>query len=501
MEDSGNTGSGNTGQFVERRYSSTLTGIVHTVEWVIIALILAFVFRAFVMEAFRIPTGSMAETLRGAHHHLRCEQCGYKYDLEAGELGSGGPKCPNCRFLVSTPIAKPPSNGDRILVLKCIYEFTDPKRWDVVVFKNPGKPEENYIKRLVALPGETIATLDGDFYVRQKGAGEFKILRKPPRVQDEMWMVIYDNDYQPVAATGQSASKVPFNFKQPFVNQGDSQWQMNLSASTYFTLQSDPASENTIAYNPKWVDDFRAYYAYNQTVRIFNEPVCTDLKVRFYVQRQSDAGFTSASIRKYDTMYRGRVNYSGQMVIEKVAGGETVELASKDAGSFDSAGVVLYEFMLVDRQLILQFGKVKLKYDLGQQIEDLAFSETKGSIVEISGAGNLKLSHIGVYRDIYYTEKTSNQPKLDRPFSIGDDEFFVCGDNSPHSFDSRKWVDPGEGNKGREYSKGIVPRDYLMGKAFYLYWGDAFAPLGSKVPIIPNFSEMKPIYGGSKDEL
>src|SRR4030042_6168059 len=54
--------------------------IADTFEWLITAFILAFVFRAFVMEAFRIPTGSMADTLKGAHFRLRCPQCGYAYD-------------------------------------------------------------------------------------------------------------------------------------------------------------------------------------------------------------------------------------------------------------------------------------------------------------------------------------------------------------------------------------------------------------------------------------
>lgn len=39
--------------------------VANTFEWLITAFILAFVFRAFVMEAFRIPTGSMADTLMG----------------------------------------------------------------------------------------------------------------------------------------------------------------------------------------------------------------------------------------------------------------------------------------------------------------------------------------------------------------------------------------------------------------------------------------------------
>jgi len=53
--------------------------VANTLEWLITAFALAFVFRAFVMEAFRIPTGSMADTLLGAHYRLRCTECGYKY--------------------------------------------------------------------------------------------------------------------------------------------------------------------------------------------------------------------------------------------------------------------------------------------------------------------------------------------------------------------------------------------------------------------------------------
>jgi len=52
--------------------------VADTFEWIITAFILALVFRAFVMEAFKIPTGSMASTLKGAHFRLRCERCGFK---------------------------------------------------------------------------------------------------------------------------------------------------------------------------------------------------------------------------------------------------------------------------------------------------------------------------------------------------------------------------------------------------------------------------------------
>ncbi len=175
------------------RRSSTFAGIIETMEWVIIALVLAFIFRAFVMEAFRIPTGSMADTLRGAHFHLRCTRCGYGYDVGGDYYTTLKPQCPSCEYVLPSGTPMSVSNGDRILVLKCIYQFVEPKRWDVVVFKNPLNPSENYIKRMIAGAGETVEIVDGDIYINGQ------IARKPANVQEELWMPIYDNDYQPSA--------------------------------------------------------------------------------------------------------------------------------------------------------------------------------------------------------------------------------------------------------------------------------------------------------------
>ena len=51
-----------------------------TIESILVAFILAFIFRAFVVEAFVIPTGSMAPTLYGAHTRYKCPDCGYTFD-------------------------------------------------------------------------------------------------------------------------------------------------------------------------------------------------------------------------------------------------------------------------------------------------------------------------------------------------------------------------------------------------------------------------------------
>ena len=57
------------------------------------------------------------------------------------------------------------SNGDQLIVDKISYRFTEPKRYDIVVF--PYQYEENtyYIKRIIGLPGETVQIADGYVYI------------------------------------------------------------------------------------------------------------------------------------------------------------------------------------------------------------------------------------------------------------------------------------------------------------------------------------------------
>jgi len=54
---------------------------------------------------------------------------------------------------------------DRVLVSKFIYRLREPARGDVIVLRYPRNPERNYIKRVIGLPGETIAIKQGTLYV------------------------------------------------------------------------------------------------------------------------------------------------------------------------------------------------------------------------------------------------------------------------------------------------------------------------------------------------
>ena len=93
------------------------------------------------------------------------------------------------------------NNGDRILVLKYLYAIMEPHHWDVIVFKEPQEAQDNYIKRLIGLPGETVQIIGGDVYINPKGkpdARDAVISRKPEELQQSLWQLVYDNSYYPV---------------------------------------------------------------------------------------------------------------------------------------------------------------------------------------------------------------------------------------------------------------------------------------------------------------
>lgn len=108
-------------------------------ESIIIAFLLALVIRAFLVQAFKIPTGSMRMTL-----------------IE-GDL-----------ILVNKFIygAKVPFTNMRLPALRA------PKRGDVVVFIYPEDKSKDFIKRLVGLPGDVVAIKGGSIYINDKPASE-----------------------------------------------------------------------------------------------------------------------------------------------------------------------------------------------------------------------------------------------------------------------------------------------------------------------------------------
>ena len=351
------------------------TEIANTFEWLITAFILAFVFRAFVMEAFRIPTGSMADTLRGAHFRLRCPQCGYKFQRGFNPLVYGyhqdmvppedqplrETKCPSCGYYrehqIYRPVKLPVQNGDRILVLKCLYQFFEPKRWDVIVFKNPQNPVENYIKRLIGLPGEKIEIVDGDVFVNDR------IARKPPMVQKEHWMPIYNNDYQPIHPE-EHAFNETHTWTNPF-SAHLSEWTIREGDPTRFHLNTPIDNISILDYDAPSANNFTAVYAYNNA-RTFahNMPDCSDLMIRCYVSSLGQYGVMGVGIAKYGVRYNGWIHSDGRMEISKETNqDDSMLLAETRLETIPSLEAPKrLQFACVDQQLILSFDDHTLTY-------------------------------------------------------------------------------------------------------------------------------------------
>ena len=166
------------------------------------------------------------------------------------------------------------------------------------------------------------------------------------------------------------------------------------------------------------------------------------------------------------------------------------------------------KFAYIDRQLVFECDGTKWTHDLGRHLNDIGLvRKDVEPEVEIFGSGSLTLSHVAIFRDIHYTElRYGNSGEYGRAtkdaFILEKDQFFVLGDNSPNSEDCRWWSQSGMANEGMEnYREGIVPRDYLVGKALFVYWPSGFKPFAQfPFGVIPNFGRMRFIYGGSNGE-
>lgn len=510
--------------------ASAIAGIFATCEWLITAFTVTLIFIVFFMQAYTIPTGSMADTLKGAHFRLRCEKCGYRYDYGFSPEAYGMPqnyaprqnvpilaynsrtgftqnlpKCPCCGYYSTTAQDMPVIKGDRIFVAKCLYQFFEPKRWDSIVFKNPVEPRINYIKRLIGKPGERIEIIDGDIYV------DGTIARKPPKVQNELWMPIYDNDFQPSDphVRGYNGHK----WSQPFVNAKNSDWNLNAKGPTVFSLDGSDDDMHTLIYDTSRGNDFKATYGYNDPKKFDSiMPICSDLMMCFYLLDNDFTGTVGTVLSKYGVKYFAKIDSSGRMEILMADGdGQSRVLETKQI-NVNKQKNKKFEFCNVDHSLIFKFGNEQLRHDFGTGADDMG-DRNSGVLPEamIFGSGKITIGHIGLFRDIHYINRetlyVNNQYVTGgpvragegNPFTLGDNEFFACGDNSPNSFDSRLWDVAGRANGQNEYRTGIVPRDYLVGKAFFVYWPGAFKPNDkSRIQFIPYIGGMKRIYGGTE---
>jgi len=105
------------------------------IEAILIAVLLALFIRTFIVQAFKIPSGSMLPTLQIGDHILVS------------------------KFIYGVKI---PFSGATLIPI------TDPKPNDIVVFQYPKDPSLDYIKRVIAIAGDTVEIRDKKIFINGK---------------------------------------------------------------------------------------------------------------------------------------------------------------------------------------------------------------------------------------------------------------------------------------------------------------------------------------------
>lgn len=517
-----------------------------TIESIAFAFVLALLFRSFVAEAFVIPTGSMAPTLYGRNKDVVCPACGHGYAIGASEEVTEDnylvpssrvdqSVCPNCRHMHSvrdTSVFK----GDRILVNKSSYQFGEPDRWDVIVFRYPEDTQKNYIKRLVGLPGETIRIERGDVYAAKGPTGEFHILRKQdPNKQKLLQQVVYDDRHPPTALLNNGW---PEAWKVVSTTEAtESGWKHNLD-SRQFEIQAS-ATPHAVRYEhlvpsladwaaaesgkpvtpnprPQLVSDFCGYNAYtggraggldDDRYWVGDLTLSCTLKIASVSAAASQFVLElNEGVRRYRcridlTTGEAKLTHSDDLAADPNA--PEIELA-KAQTSIKGPGTYTLRFANVDDRLCLWVNDNWVSNGLVMQAAYDAPANHRPQMADLAPAAfsaegvAATVSDLLIERDIYYrAESVSNEGggfaalevdeahrmhealkdpqvwgQLYEDFSrkaqfneLGPDEFFVMGDNSPRSQDSRLWP-----NTRRALNRHAVGRQALIGKAFFIYW-------------------------------
>ncbi len=512
--------------------------VVETLKSLIMAFVIAMTFRGFVTEGFVIPTGSMAPTLMGQHALIDSEATGYSF--------AAGMDQNQVRFpleAVSDPMIGPgyggwgisgASNrrrmGDRILVLKTIYPFFAPERFDVVVFKNPTEPmgdSANYIKRLIGLPHEKILLADGDVFAGPADDPErlddYQIQRKPEHVQRAVWQRVFDSDYIPDLNQARDRG-CPGS---PWVGE---RW------ATDFTrvFRCDVADPTVLDWDhdTRSIDDWTAYNQFSPPDRDY--PYVSDIRVCAGVVPDQAGLETTLALFAREHEIQFLLTGDEAVVRMRPLDGSADWTEDRRSVTLPGPGQVFsLEFWHVDQALSIYIDRKRvahLEYDWmpeerlrrafalpdGEDVMRMNRDEPSPPLLQWRFQGSpVSLHRVTLDRDLYYRSATLRHENMrnppapgfeaqvvdnswgfathpSKPAVLGSDHFFMLGDNSARSLDGRLWGSPHPLVVEQiDPAPFVVNRTLLIGKAWVVYFPSPFSVTEGGRRFVPDFGRMR----------
>jgi signal peptidase I len=343
--------------------------------------------------------------------------------------------------------------------MKYLYHLSSPRPWDVVVFKNPQNNRENYIKRLIGLPGEEIEIVHGNIFVRNWLQEEetFRIRRKPLRTQEAMWQVVYNNDYQPDRSKHFESAGSPEGRRVPIPRwvspNGSDNWDLTAHGGRMFLFRGSetpdvleldvqlwPEARHDDQLKERYRRDlYQPHYGYNVTGGATGQGfdpseaalgTVSDLQLStvFWPGEKESTlrlGLTSfdhefraevSSAGSVEVLYRHRVKTEGQWV--RWGEPETVPDMRQGTGYRVSLAYVDQQLILqVDGRPIIQRTAADRLAD-GRDVPLMEYETLKSFMREVRNGtaevripqptialrgGACRLSHVRLMRDVHYT--------------------------------------------------------------------------------------------------
>jgi signal peptidase I len=411
--------------------------------------------RAVAVEPFGVPTGSMAPTLSGNHKALACPRCGYPIRVaEPGSKRSDYPDahCPNCGAANLPVAAAPEIVGDRLLVDKNVFRLRSPRRWEVAVFVCPSDKSKPYVKRVVGRPGERVQLRDGDVWVN----GE--LARKTLAEGRECRVPVFDGDYAPPGGWARRwlpAGSVPGIGSAEAPPPPD--W-LTVDGGGLAIRAEGSSSPRLAAYwhvspDTRTAEVVRDGFEYNGHSAPARDYPVHDFLVEFEAELISGIGALVVKMNDGADEATAHIAAGGEFGESKLLVPPKGLVRTANRPPLKPGRRYRVGMAFVDRRVSVA---VEDREFFSFDLPPAGRREDVTSPFKVGGQGiDVAVRHVRLYRDVYY--RPGDRHASAEPFQLGPDEYFLLGDNSANSDDSRSWQIP------------AVPERNFLGKPFLLH--------------------------------